>query len=288
MDLSQYQTAQKRNIAPAVAATTMMLEPYKQVAVSNSLWLSILRLLFEYILPHARKSAELSRDLYDAERFRVFPNAPRHDVYLSNMDFDKFVEAMDEVRPFIQQPGTSSGHIHRASLIVAKEIENTGRRTMIHAVQDPDPHLGAYFDEDDDSFEVVYGKDRPAGFVQGWARVPTGAETCAFCWALASRGAVYGYHSNSGLKISFEEALEKHKTTGITADDMNQWHTGCDCIAVPVFSLDDWPGKERNDAALALWNEFADGAGKERMNSFRRALEAGELDKYLERVPKAA
>lgn len=288
MDLSQYQAAQKRNVAPAVAATAMMLEPYKEVQVSDSLWLSILRLLFEFILPHARTSAELSRDLYDAERARVFPNVPRHDVYLSDMDFVKFVEVMDEIRPFIQRPGTTPEQIRKASLIVAKEIENTGRRTMIHAVQYPDPHLGAYFDEEDDSFEVLYGRERPAGFVQGWARVPTGAETCAFCWALASRGAVYGYHSNVGLKISFEEALEKHQTTGITAEDMNQWHTGCDCIAVPVFDLEDWPGKERNDAALELWKDFAEGTGKERMNSFRRAIDSGELDNYLKRFAKAA
>lgn len=45
-----------------------------------------------------------------------------------------------------------------------------------------------------------------------WARVPTGAETCAFCLMLASRGFVYG--------------------SAETAGEMRKFHGHCDCVAV--------------------------------------------------------
>lgn len=48
-----------------------------------------------------------------------------------------------------------------------------------------------------------------------WARVPSGATTCAFCLMLASRGFVY----------RSEETADGHK-----------YHGKCDCVAVPDWS----------------------------------------------------
>lgn len=50
----------------------------------------------------------------------------------------------------------------------------------------------------------------------GWARVPQGAKTCAFCLMLASRG--FAYHSRE------------------TAGELNHYHDGCDCMAVPSWA----------------------------------------------------
>ncbi|ODA90230.1 hypothetical protein ATY41_10740 [Leifsonia xyli subsp. xyli] len=47
----------------------------------------------------------------------------------------------------------------------------------------------------------------------GWARIPTGAKTCAFCLVMASRGFVYGSAS--------------------TAGQHDKYHGDCDCVAVP-------------------------------------------------------
>lgn len=55
-----------------------------------------------------------------------------------------------------------------------------------------------------------------------FARVPTGRTTCAFCLLLASRGAVYASKSSAG-------------------DDMNKYHSHCDCIATPVWDGDALP-----------------------------------------------
>lgn len=51
-----------------------------------------------------------------------------------------------------------------------------------------------------------------------YARVPSGRETCAFCFMLASRGFVYWTEESAG---------ESH-----------QYHSHCDCIIVPGFSKD--------------------------------------------------
>ena len=51
-----------------------------------------------------------------------------------------------------------------------------------------------------------------------FARVTTGAETCSFCYMLASRGAVY--HSRQ------------------TAGEFNHYHRRCDCKVVPGFEDD--------------------------------------------------
>lgn len=51
---------------------------------------------------------------------------------------------------------------------------------------------------------------------KGWARVPAGKETCAFCCMLASRGFVYRNEASAGKKQKF--------------------HSGCDCQIVPFWS----------------------------------------------------
>lgn len=64
----------------------------------------------------------------------------------------------------------------------------------------------------------------------GWARVPSGAETCAFCLMLASRGAVYGSRE--------------------TAGDGGSYHGDCDCVATPIRDDADLP-KGYDPEALA-------------------------------------
>ena len=55
-----------------------------------------------------------------------------------------------------------------------------------------------------------------------WARAPQGAETCAWCRMLASRGAVYLSRESAG-------------------GDDNNWHNDCDCQPVPVWRGQDLP-----------------------------------------------
>jgi hypothetical protein len=55
----------------------------------------------------------------------------------------------------------------------------------------------------------------------GWARVPRGNETCAFCLVLASRGAVYHARRSAG--------------------DGRSFHGDCDCAVVVVRDAQDYP-----------------------------------------------
>ena len=72
---------------------------------------------------------------------------------------------------------------------------------------------------------------RSAGASGGlWARVPTGAETCAFCRMLASRGAVY-----------------ESKASASTSKG-RKFHGDCDCTPVLVASPDDYPAGYNPDA----------------------------------------
>lgn len=59
-------------------------------------------------------------------------------------------------------------------------------------------------------------RDKEAGV--RFARVPTGRETCAFCFMLATRGAVYHTRTSAG--------------------EMGQYHSHCDCKIVPGFGGD--------------------------------------------------
>ena len=75
-----------------------------------------------------------------------------------------------------------------------------------------------------------------------WARVPSGATTCAFCRLLASRGAVY--HSE--------------ETAGGLA---NSYHSSCDCVPTPL-----WPGEQEPYDAGALFQEYRDARAKAGVN----------------------
>jgi len=57
-----------------------------------------------------------------------------------------------------------------------------------------------------------------------WARVPSGAKTCAWCLVLASRDAVY--------------ASEK---SALTRADGEKYHGKCDCIPTRIASAKDYP-----------------------------------------------
>lgn len=77
-----------------------------------------------------------------------------------------------------------------------------------------------------------------------YARIPSGRETCGFCFMLSSRGFVY----------------RSEKTAGST----HAYHDHCDCVIVPGFK--DLPASEQvegydPDAMLERWHECQDTVG---------------------------
>src|SRR5690606_31199489 len=70
-----------------------------------------------------------------------------------------------------------------------------------------------------------------------WMRVPTGAETCAFCMVMASRGPVYSSEASAG-------GLE-----------MTRFHYDCDCAVVPYWDGDALPEGYDPDALTDIYTE---------------------------------
>lgn len=93
----------------------------------------------------------------------------------------------------------------------------------------------------------------------GWARVLSGAENCAFCAMLASRGPVF-----SG----------KSRALNIGGINGNPYHNNCDCTAVIVFEGKTWEGEGEYDRLEQLWIDTTkDSYGKAKLNAFRRSFE---------------
>lgn len=73
----------------------------------------------------------------------------------------------------------------------------------------------------------------------GYARTTTGIENCSFCLLLVSRGPVY-----------------KTQTAALVRDGTGEpYHDHCDCIAVPVFDEESWPGRDEYLEMEAAWRE---------------------------------
>ncbi|MGX9297729.1 hypothetical protein [Tsukamurella paurometabola] len=99
----------------------------------------------------------------------------------------------------------------------------------------------------------------------GWARVLTGAENCAFCVMLASRGPVY------------KTARDAQHRGRNQIDDT--YHNNCDCVPTLVFKGRDWEGRERFELAEDLWTEATKGyRQKDALNALRRQLARAERE----------
>jgi hypothetical protein len=143
--------------------------------------------------------------------------------------------------------------------------------------------------------QVPAGPRKPryetANDVQAWARVATGDETCAWCLMLVSAGPNYMGADTAGLTRemtetayvrmyntydlkTYGEKLHEKDANGNSLFD--EWHTGCDCIVVPVFNKKNWFGQDAADRALDLWKEATKVAKKE--------LEANPDKKYYSRL----
>lgn len=75
---------------------------------------------------------------------------------------------------------------------------------------------------------------------------------------LVSRGPVYKDERAAGERLNGEP-----------------YHNRCDCVPVPVFSRDEWPGREDYLEAERLWRDVTSGySGDDALNALRRHLDA--------------
>ena len=111
----------------------------------------------------------------------------------------------------------------REQVKAAVESEDAPRRSRLR--------ISFGDDEDDEASPAVLEDPDPPEGVRpvAWARVLSGAENCAFCIILASRGPVYRTKASAG---------------GLKA---TEYHNLCDCEAVPIYDGVEWDGLEQAD-----------------------------------------
>lgn len=271
MTASEYGEAQRLIVAALVAFVLRVLFPFRGLPILPGSWRAILAALYPAVEQARRESAELGRRFYDSERTAHLDEVERHDVDLPGYQPEWFDEAMRPVEDVVARGGVTDEVLTDVAHRVSKEAVAGSRRTILRAVE-TDPK------------------------VVGWARIATGRETCAFCLMMISRGAVrtHRYDSNraAGLKTDKTTAVElwrqiEHARTESERERaeeamiklMHRWHTGCDCLVVPIFDLRNWPGRDQALAALGLWKSLTKGkSGLDALNALRREVDNGRVD----------
>jgi hypothetical protein len=234
MTAEEYAAAQAAISAAQVSVVLQLAAIFQPPMLSLVDWERFLDLLFPYVEDARRQSAELGRRFYDAQREQHGPDLPRHDVPIVGYRREWFSDAMEAARHEFSRPGASEHALARVALRAVREVENGGRRQILRAV---------------DTDRVV----------QGWARVATGRETCAFCLMLISRGPVYRSAEGAGLDavdVTAQELFERGDDEAL-AELMDDWHEGCDCRVVPVFDRASWPGRDAYQRAEDIWKTYS-------------------------------
>ncbi|MDA3643788.1 hypothetical protein LZ318_11905 [Saccharopolyspora indica] len=255
MTAEEFARAQAAIVAQTTGFVLGVLSMFRFPLLSVKEWLNLLRSIFPEVQEARRKSSDLGREFYDAQREEHAPGSGRHDAFLDHYTFQDFVKAMEPARRKLAQQDASDAAVKEAAMRITKEIENAGRGQILKMV-DSDP------------------------VVKGWARVATGRETCGFCLMMVSRGPVYLSARSAGLDtddVTAEELWRKNDQAAM--DELaKRWHPGCDCKVVPVFDRTNWAGRDAYLDARELWNRFTkDVSYKDALNAFRRALERGEI-----------
>ncbi|AOT24937.1 capsid maturation protease [Mycobacterium phage Kalpine] len=248
-------------------------------------WLRFLQVLFPEVQRRYAEAADLGRTFYDSQRGLHHPELPRNERLRSDLQWEWFVNNMQPARKGMSQADSPPSAVTSTTLTAVREVEMAPRRQIIGAVKnDPAPQT-----------------------VQGWARVATGRETCAWCLMLIARGAEVNHKGNlayreantGGLMLDDETAVDLWKEAGedldafreLTRGEMEQWHTGCDCLVVPVFDIQNWPGRAAALRAQELWIDASKEASRlidsgearsknhnrEAQNALRRRLARGEI-----------
>lgn len=314
--LEEFESAKAVVVLAAIVAAQQffsMLRP----GFSWPEWESALWSFYPRVREFSLQAAELSRGFYDVQREKfltqvvedfadVVPefrlpgfSIPRHDFLLPELSFEVFVAAMESARSRVAGAESAQDAAKAAAVAasrVARIVEDSARRTMVkgmdtddpffeHVRQVVEPHL-----KSGGSPRVVTPEDiqrqgltQQASMVRGWARIPTGRETCAWCWMLCSAGVRYRTASSGGSKLTNVDALAVGSSMN-AEEHMNRWHDNCDCTVVPVFDLHEFPGRERSIAAYTAWKRVVKDkglTGQEAFNAFRRKVEKGYIQEIM-------
>ncbi len=304
--------------AVIAAATAVFVQKvaqfFMQPLLSVTGWVNMLEFMYPFVEQKRRESAELARTFYDSQRAEVYPELPRHDVLLETYSFETFVKDMEPARKGMQAQESTQAAVTRTVMLAVRDVETAGRRQIIRAVETDQPvadeirrERASWTEEDLKEIRQLAGLEKlerqtwggqtvpqelrvehpKSSRVQGWARVATGRETCAWCLMLISRGPVgkksdepYGSAANAGVRekdtplgedpviLDDEDIIEMFEADPANYFEdiepfMDEWHTGCDCKVVPVFDVMAWTGRDEAKRAKKYWKDATKAAKKE-------------------------
>lgn len=302
MNPDEYAAAQaaiSSQVAQHVLSFARFFQPGRQ---STASWVQLLRLLFPFVSQARTDSAKLARTFYDSQRAEHYPDLPRNDRDLEDYQFDWFVQNMEPARKLMSAENSPDHAVTTLTLQATREVDNAGRRQMLHAVVF-DPGLTELQKAEDEKTPEPVDLDEPSStkketatkpatrIIRGWARVATGAHPCAWCLMLVSRGPTYLGADTAGLDLDDFTAQKMLAAGEDVSDFMNQWHPGCKCRVVPVYKSETWPGQAGADKALELWKAATtegdaliesgdartDNRNTEALNALRRRIYRGEI-----------
>uniref|UniRef100_A0AAU8GQM6 Capsid maturation protease n=1 Tax=Mycobacterium phage BabyBack TaxID=3158877 RepID=A0AAU8GQM6_9CAUD len=289
MNPEQYAAAQAVITAGVANYVQKFASLFTGPALTIGEWIRFLQVLFPEVQRRYAEAADLGRNFYDSQRAQHHPGLDRNERLRSELQWEWFVQNMEPARKEMSQADSPRSAVTRTALVAVREVEMAGRRQIIGAVKnDPETRI-----------------------VQGWARVATGRETCAWCLMLISRGAelnrkgnfAYSSAQAAGTNLDDETLIDIYDEEGWdtrkiierlrkeSADNLEEWHVGCDCLAMPVFDVQNWPGRDAALRAQQLWIEASKEAtrliesgearsnnhNKEAINALRRRLSRGEI-----------
>lgn len=292
MSPEEYAALQALIAQQVVSYTSSFGKFFLQPVLPTRAWLELLGLLYPQVQQARERSADLARTFQDSQRALFHPELPTLARQLEPYEFQWFVQALEPVRKGMSAESSSQSDLAQLTLQVVHEVENAGRKQIIKGVQsdeavrqkilevqgdvipaaydpvsaprvkpkpEPSPVLEQAVAQLDEPVPVnpnVQMKPRPiadASLVQGWARVATGRETCAWCLMLISRGPVYTSAAKAGADLEDWLVAEKYAAGTDISQWMDEWHPGCDCLVVPVYDLNSWPGMSAASKAMELW-----------------------------------
>lgn len=236
MTVEEYAQAQAALSAEFVVQALQLATQFQSLSLNELDWLFFLQILFPIVQAFRRRSSELGRQFYDEERESHLPDKPRHDMFLGEYHQEWFIEDMFPAMEDFLELDASDDALSNVILRATKSVENGARTQVIRSVGS-------------DPLNVR------------WARVATGRETCEFCLTMISRGPVYRSARKAGLNLDDVDAEELFQQgfndTEAVKALMKRWHPGCDCLAVPVFDRNDWPGMKQFKKAQDLWIKYS-------------------------------
>lgn len=215
------------------------------------------------VVKHRRLAAQAANAFLDAsaaehgvEAYHP-PVEPYHASALRKLLRENVGASAEQLAAAARRHVVMAGHRQMMRAVLDPEFGNYGTREEQEELERATSPLTAG-DESDDEAPAGGGKVRPVG----WARVLQGRWSCGFCIMLAARGAVYSsadaaqlVAAEAGKKSREGGFLSRRARTELRKKNPRAFHEHCDCIVVPVFDPDNWPGRAEQQRLAKFYRE---------------------------------